>query len=197
MYSILVLLVFLAAGCSSTGKTTGGVDANRGAVVEQAGDKGAASPVGSEAAFTPIVINDNLMGVIDVENLRRFGSGWFDSAFAEYKPDAEALSRLPGVFSGVRVKCFLGTWCSDSKREVPRFFKVLKEAGLSDSVVTMIGVDRQKFSLDGSSMVYRVERIPTFIIFRNGVEVGRIVEAPHESLERDMLNLLEKNSHDK
>jgi len=137
------------------------------------------------------------MGAISVDDLKRLDDDWFDRNFNAYNPDAETVSRLPGVFAGVKVKCFLGTWCSDSKREVPGFFKVLREAGLPDSIVTMIGVDRQKFSLDGSSMIFRVERVPTFIFFRNGAEIGRIVETPHESLERDMLNLLGNNSHDK
>ena len=193
----LMSAVVLAAGCSSSREATDGAGTNRGAVVQPAG---VSASVDSEASVatkeSPVVINESLMGVVGVDDLRKFGGGWFDSTFAEYEPDPEAVSRLSGVFSGVKVKCFFGSWCSDSKREVPRFFRVLKEAGLSDSVVTLIGVDRQKFSLDGSSMIFRVERVPTFIFFRNGAEVGRIVETPHESLERDMLKLLGTNNHE-
>jgi len=196
IYSILMCALILAAGCSSSQETTGGAGENPRPAAEQADNNDVSSSVDTEATITPVVIDENLMGVIGVDDLRRFGGGWFDRNFNEYEPDAKAVSHLSGVISDVNVICYLGTWCSDSKREVPRFFKALKEAGLPDSVVTMIGVDRQKFSLDGSSMVYRIERVPTFIFFRNGVEVGRIVESPHESLERDMLNLLGKNSHD-
>jgi hypothetical protein len=34
--------------------------------------------------------------------------------------------------------------------------------------------------------------VPTFFFFSNGVEVGRIVETPYDTLEADMMHLLER-----
>jgi hypothetical protein len=36
----------------------------------------------------------------------------------------------------------------------------------------------------------KIEFVPTFIFFKNDVEIGRIVEAPTESLEIDMVKIL-------
>ena len=44
----------------------------------------------------------------------------------------------------IEVTIVLGTWCSDSQREVPRFFKVLNEAGYNDKRVKVIAVDKNK-----------------------------------------------------
>ncbi len=32
----------------------------------------------------------------------------------------------------------------------------------------------------------KIERVPTIIFYRNGVELGRITETPVQSLEKDM-----------
>ena len=35
-----------------------------------------------------------------------------------------------------------------------------------------------------------IQRTPTFIFFKNGVEIGRIVETPRDSLENDILKIV-------
>jgi len=37
--------------------------------------------------------------------------------------------------------------------------------------------------------------VPTIIVYRNTIEVNRIVEIPVESLEQDLLNILTKNTY--
>ena len=53
-----------------------------------------------------------------------------------------------------------------------------------------IEVDRNKE--DGLGLVQKmnVSAIPTFIILRNGKELGKIVERPKVSLERDMAEIV-------
>jgi len=36
----------------------------------------------------------------------------------------------------------------------------------------------------------KIEKIPTFIFIMNGKEIGRIIESPNESLEKDMLKII-------
>ncbi|MFY0532158.1 TlpA family protein disulfide reductase [Nannocystis pusilla] len=70
-----------------------------------------------------------------------------------------------------------GTWCGDSRREVPRLWRALDAAG-PDLPFTLkyVGVDRQKtapgFDKEGLDLRY----VPTVIVVRDGREVGRIVE---------------------
>ena len=85
---------------------------------------------------------------------------------------------------------FLGTWCSDSRREVPRLWKALDETGGAVPFeVHYIGVDREKkepAAVAENSVLF----LPTFIVRRGGREVGRIVETSPNGIERDLLALL-------
>lgn len=83
-----------------------------------------------------------------------------------------------------------GTWCSDSKRHVPRFLKLADLAGFPPSRIRFYGVDRTKKSHDGVTDRYGIELVPTFIFLKNGKEIGRIVETPRTSLEEDVLAIL-------
>ena len=82
-----------------------------------------------------------------------------------------------------------GTWCHDSKREVPRMLKILDSAGMKSEQISLIGVDINKTEPNGREQLYNLKNTPTFILLRNGTEVGRIVERPQISLESDLINL--------
>jgi len=82
--------------------------------------------------------------------------------------------------------CFLGSWCDDAKREVPRFLKLMQILNIDPSHLTLIGVDRDHRSPGKEEQKYNVEKVPTFIFLKNAKEVGRIVEAPLASIEKDI-----------
>jgi hypothetical protein len=59
--------------------------------------------------------------------------------------------------------------------------------------IVFVGVDNSKIAPVGGYDTLQIERVPTFIIMRNKVETGRIIENPVTSLEQDMLNILTRN----
>ncbi len=73
-----------------------------------------------------------------------------------------------------------------------RFFKVLNEAGYNDKRVKVIAVDKNKEAVVVNVKDMNIERVPTFIIYRGEKEIGRIVETPKKSLERDLWNIVKK-----
>jgi len=120
----------------------------------------------------------------------------FNSVYKEeykvYIPDKDVVDQINTLLDGIKVTIFMGTWCSDSREQVPRFFKVL---GLTESYVpdpAIICVDRNKkagnFSLEGMDVL----KVPTFIVYFNGRELGRIIETPKTTMENDFLELLRK-----
>lgn len=115
---------------------------------------------------------------------------WFVPEYDSYVPDSVVVKDLQGHISDVNILIVLGTWCSDSRREVPRFFKILDELKMDMSNIEVYFVDGDKTcpGLDGEN--YKIELVPTFIFFRNGEELGRIVETPNESLESDMYHIV-------
>ncbi|MHC1738755.1 MAG: thioredoxin family protein [Ignavibacteriaceae bacterium] len=117
-------------------------------------------------------------------------SWWFNAEMSNYEVKSELLNKQILNTEGVSVITVLGTWCSDSRREVPRFLKILKEINFPEDQNKFICVDRTKdaFFIDISEM--DIKLVPTFIVFRDGAEIGRIIETPIVSLEQDLIDIL-------
>lgn len=120
---------------------------------------------------------------------------WNDSA-AAYVPEPGAVARLAAVSRPVDVVCVLGTWCGDSRREVPRFWKLLESAANPNLRLRMLAVGRKddaaalaKSEAVGAPRDIRaawgVTLVPTFIFRADGEELGRIIETPTGTLEGD------------
>ena len=85
----------------------------------------------------------------------------------------------------------MGTLCSDSKREVPRFFKVLKYCGLKTKNVKMVAVDKSKESGITEFDQFETVFVPTFIFLdKTGKEMGRIIESPSKTIEYDLMKII-------
>jgi hypothetical protein len=121
-------------------------------------------------------------------------SEWYEKGFDGYQPNPGVLSKLLETDkNGLSIKVVMGTWCPDSRREVPRFMKVLSLCDFPLAEVTFIGVDNAKTSPVGEYESLDIQRVPTFIIYKNKVEAGRIIENPVASLEQDLLEIVTRN----
>lgn len=120
---------------------------------------------------------------------------------ASYQPSPDVVEALAAAGRDLRIVCVLGTWCSDSRREVPRFWKVMAACGLPPESLQMLAVGRaddpaaaaweaQRGLEPGYRARYGVELVPTFIVYEGGLELGRIVETPAVSLEADLAAIL-------
>lgn len=115
---------------------------------------------------------------------------WFAENYEAHSLENNLVSNLEKAFQEIEVTVFMGTWCSDSQREVPAFFKIL-DALKVDVNIDMIAVDKDKLAPDGSATEAGITHVPTFIFGRNGKEINRIVEFPVISLEQDILAILQ------
>ncbi len=100
------------------------------------------------------------------------------------------LDMIAQADSGVTVLVFFGTWCPDSRREVPRFLKIADKTHMPAAQIKLYGLDRSKKSADGLTERYGIERVPTFIFQKGEEEIGRITEFPVTTIEGDMLSIL-------
>lgn len=150
---------------------------------------------GNSAAMEPTKDEGVLVGDVTREQIEEAVPDWAQSE-AESAPDATACQGLAAVEPGADVTVFLGTWCDDSRREVPRLWKALDLAGPAVPFeIHYIGVDRDKNEPSGRPAEDDVRYVPTFIVRRNGQEIGRIVEHSPAGIERDLLALLTGQSH--
>jgi len=115
---------------------------------------------------------------------------YYTGEYQSYKPEQTVLDQLKEAPTYYEIVIVLASWCHDSKIQVPRFLKVLDAINYPDDKLMMIAVNsnKQAYSLDVS--VYDISRVPTFIVFKNSEEVGRITETPTHSLETDLLHIL-------
>ncbi len=138
-----------------------------------------------------------LLGKIDRASLTAPDyNSWFQTEYNAYSVQSAVLEPAKSRLKGITVEIFMGTWCEDSQREVPHFYKIMDHLNIEDKIVTIIAVDdhpdRLKTSPQGEERGKNIEFVPTFIFRRNGTEIGRIVEMPRISLEADMIEILIK-----
>ena len=119
---------------------------------------------------------------------------WFKNGYTSYKVDDQMIEMFKKSLKSHDVKLFLGTWCGDSKREVPRILKILTAGGFPMEQLEMVALDRRKEhykkSPTGEEQGWGIIKVPTLIFLKDGKEVSRIVESPVESLEEDMAQIL-------
>lgn len=131
-----------------------------------------------------------LLGWVERSALQTSQYAWFDSGYAAYAPALDMLEDVQEKRDSIRLLIVFGTWCSDSRRELPRFFKILDGLNVPAEHVQLFGVDRTKKHPEGIPQQYDITLVPTIIVLHNGMEVGRIVESPKTTLELDLLEIL-------
>ena len=131
-----------------------------------------------------------MTGRVTRDELEEAMPSWM-GAMVEAEIDREAAVALASVEPGAEVTIVLGTWCSDSGREVPRFWRALDEVGgLVPFEIGYLAVDREKEEPAELLAGLDLEYVPTFLVRRGGEEVGRVVESAPGGIERDLLALL-------
>ncbi|MEZ4810765.1 MAG: thioredoxin family protein [Allomuricauda sp.] len=136
-----------------------------------------------------------MVGKINFEGLHSAPyKDWYHKGMEDYTVDESLVKRIKKDLATYDIKLFLGTWCGDSKRETPRFIKILETAEFPMEHLEIIALDRRKEhykkSPTGEEVGLNIIKVPTMIFFKDGKEVNRIVERPIESLEEDMAQIV-------
>jgi len=135
--------------------------------------------------------HEHLIGAIDKFTLLETSHrSWYKKNYSSYTPDESSVEALAQALVNIEVKAFMGTWCHDSQREVPRFYKILESSNFDLNNLSLVSVNQNKTTPGGFEKGLNVERTPTFIFFKGGVEIGRIVETPRDTLENDILKIV-------
>ena len=138
---------------------------------------------------------EKLLGKINKEGLTQSPfNDWFSKNHDDYIVNKNLVKTFKKQLNGYSVKVFLGTWCGDSKREVPRFYKVLESINFPEEQLEVYALDKTKDaykqSPNGEEKDLNIHRVPTFIFYKDGKEVNRIVEHPKTTFERDIDGIL-------
>jgi len=116
---------------------------------------------------------------------------WYQQEYNTYEVEKPKLAGLKNL-QNYTIEVFIGTWCPDSRRELPRLYKILDDIKFPENKLTTFAVDRQKKSLNGEEIGKNITHVPTIIVYdKNKKEVGRIVESPVSGyLEEDLAQIV-------
>lgn len=134
----------------------------------------------------PIIIGKQKRATLEKEPYKK----WFDENYKQHSLDTLTMRAIKDDLAQTDITLFMGTWCEDSQREIPAFFKALDIVGINSSHVNIITLSEDKESpaifLEGRDVNY----VPTIIFKKEGKELGRIVEYSIFSIEKDMAKIL-------
>lgn len=110
--------------------------------------------------------------------------------YDHFVPNRHILASIDDRIKGeLNIDVYFAFWCEDSLNHVPAFIRLIEllstrslikvryfDVGARKARETPYYVEKEK-----------IEKIPTFIFFREGKEIGRIVENPAQSIGEDIL----------
>ncbi len=114
----------------------------------------------------------------------------FDIYTKRYEPDSSAISYLSEIKFPVYISVIFGTWCHDTKKHLPSFFKIIEEASNPNIGVAYTGISKDKSQPEGTYERFNLTNTPTFIIYYEEKEIGRIVEQPDLRLEEELVEII-------
>ena len=137
-------------------------------------------------------INGNLVGYLKKSDfLNGKYKEWFLKNYDAYTADPKTIQKIKKKLNNISIKSFIGSWCHDSKRELPRFYKIMELAGFDlENDFKMIGITIGKKTPTNLQKGVAINHTPTFIFFRDGKEIGRFVEHSKKTIEKDILKIL-------
>ena len=119
---------------------------------------------------------------------------WFSSGTDIYTPSAEQVEAFKAKKEDLQFVVFAGTWNEDTRHLLPRFYSLTDAAGLSRDQVTLVGVDRNKRTVNDLTEKMHISQIPTIIVLQNDRELGRITGSASQQWEKKLTDLLESNT---
>ncbi len=138
-----------------------------------------------------------LLGHISVSAIQENSyANWFKPNWDIYTVDSGTVALLKPLLKRKKIDVFMGTWCDDSRMYVPRLIKILMTAGYDIQHLSLVAVghndELHKKSPEGEEIGKNIVSVPTIIVYKRHKELGRIVESPVESIEKDLLSILQK-----
>ncbi len=142
--------------------------------------------------FSTMHAQENTPIITGIMNDTLFQTEWYTqwNDAKDYKANPDVLKKLSELPTGsIHFMVYLGTWCDDSRKHVPVFLDLARQLNWKYS---LIGVNREKeCPLDKKACKsWDILYLPTIVVLRDGVELGRMVETPKASVEQDILDIL-------
>lgn len=134
----------------------------------------------------------DLTGPLSKEEILKNNPEW-QELVASYNPKSEIIKKIKTINREIHIEIFMGCWCPDCRQHVSAYFKIMEMADNPFISTSYIGIPREREARKEFIQGKNIVRIPTFIIYFQNQEVGRIIETPTKSVEEDLIDIIEKN----
>jgi thiol-disulfide isomerase/thioredoxin len=196
--TLIIIMALALTGCRSSKKALsqdGDLTANAPVTEEMETREPAPADEASDHVWDFRDATTWLLGDFTLQQItdREPHATWYSKEYygPDYVADNAIVDELKALNTDdLTITIVLGTWCPDSRREVPRFMKLVSLWEFPVERIRFIGVDINKVAPLGDYPALGIERVPTFIFYKNKIETGRIIEVPITSLEQDTRDIL-------
>ncbi len=134
-----------------------------------------------------------LKGIINrsiIENDTSFA--WFKENMKWGQADEAAVAAFKQKGKLFKLIIFGGTWCEDTQNILPKIYRVVDKSGYPEKNIVLIAVDRKKQTINDLHTTYKIINVPTFIVMKDGKEIGRVVEyGKSGSTEKDLAEIIQ------
>jgi thiol-disulfide isomerase/thioredoxin len=135
-----------------------------------------------------------LKGIVNrqlIENDTSFA--WFKENMKWGNADTSAVASFRQKADQFKMVVFGGTWCEDTQNLLPVFYRLIDKSGYPEKNITLIGVDRTKQTIYNLNKTYNIINVPTFIVLKNGKEVGRVVEyGKYNAIDKELGEIVKR-----
>lgn len=135
-------------------------------------------------------------GIVNIDYLFNSpNTEWFKNNYDSYDLDTKTLDYDFSNLDKFQIEIYMNTKCHDSEREVPRLIKILNRLNFSEDNLKIVLLNSKKQSSQGYENGKNITNTPTIIFLSESIEKNRIVEFPHENLEKDILNIIKNKNY--
>lgn len=117
---------------------------------------------------------------------------WFKENMKWGQTDEAAIAVFKQKANQFKMIVFGGTWCEDTQNILPKFYRLIDKSNYPEKNIVLIGVDRKKETINDLHKKYNIANVPTFIVLKDGKEIGRVVEYGKSGLiEKDLMEIVQ------
>ncbi|RPD40155.1 thioredoxin [Chitinophaga barathri] len=117
---------------------------------------------------------------------------WFHNGVNRYDANSTMVNYIKSNKDKIQLVALVNTTDEASQNLLGRFYKVMILASVPEESIHMYGADNSGNTGNDVADGYKIKRVPTILVMRDGKEEGRISGNSKESVEQDLAQIIMK-----
>lgn len=134
-----------------------------------------------------------MKGKVDLKTMTNDADlAWFYYGINKYQPNTNHIDYIKANNTKFKFVAIASTWDASSKKLLPEFYKVMILASVPEENILAYAADQSQQTGTDADRTYKFKKAPTFLLLKDGKEIGRIAAESNEPLETAFANLILK-----